>query len=316
MSLYAIGNPVSPQPKSIVFHLGAHKTASSFLATLLKRHARQLRNQGFMPINRKAIMKSGFYQAVMPIGDSHQGEPSSLAASRASFQEFFDGEAPNLLFANEDMIHRIEDVTFYANATRKMRFIREVAGDIPVRVILYTRSQPDYLESVYLQFMHLGRSVSFDRFLKRRPSNQLAWTRVLDELADAIGRENVTAMPYESIHRLGSLKFYHEFLRAWGVDKLDEFQLPEQTELSRAANRSYSGEALKIARFVNPMLDHLYRKKLRKFLQEHFSTATHPRAKLFSPDDRREVLASVADSNAALFETWLREWPEERRYYF
>jgi hypothetical protein len=43
------------------------------------------------------------------------------------------------------------------------------------------------------------------------------------------------------------------------------------------------------------------KKIVRRFLQEHFSTATHPRAVLFNPEQRAEIFETYRESNRALF---------------
>lgn len=60
---------------------------------------------------------------------------------------------------------------------------------------------------------------------------------------------------------------------------------------------------MRIARQVNPMLNDQERKLLRRFLQENFSTASHPRAELLTPEARQELFDRYAPSNRELFES-------------
>lgn len=301
--------------KAIVFHIGAHKTASSFVQTLLKGHSRDLGDVGYSVVHRSHLLTSPLQDALIAIGKGQAPSAKLQVAAAESLHGMLSKRKPHVLFTSEDLLHRIRDLGFFAHAGKAIAFLRQLAGPIPIRVVLYTRSQPDYVESVYMQFMHLGRNFSFEEFRQRMAGSDYSWTRVLNEIAAVIGAENVTAVPYESIKRVGSEGFYRHFLQTWGVPHPEAFAVPAAAESSRGANRSYSADALKIARFVGPMIDEEQRNELRKFLQENFSTATHAKAVLFTPEERRALLDDLAQDNAALFDTWLKDWPEERKFY-
>ena len=108
--------------------------------------------------------------------------------------------------------------------------------------------------------------------------------------------------PFETIRTLGGAAFFREYLALCGLRNSEAFAVAEEEVDSRGANRSYSGLAMRIARKVNPLLDNERdRKALRKFLQEKFSTATHPRAELLTPETRAAITARYAASNRELF---------------
>lgn len=301
--------------RAIVLHIGAHKTASSFLQTLLKGHSVELAQRGVGVVHRSHLLASPLQEALIAIGKGQAVKPPLMLAAAQSLRGMLARRKPHVLFSSEDLLHRIRDLGFFANAGKALEFVKSLAGPIPVRVVLYTRSQADYIESVYMQFMHLGRDFTFEEFIERLDGNDYSWKRVLDEMAAVVGPENVTAVPYEAIKRLGSAEFYRRFLEACGVPDAGSLQVPAAAESSRGANRSYSADALKIAKFVGPMIDDSQRAELRKFLQENFSTATHAKVELFTPEGRANLLESCAQDNRALFETWLKDWPEERRFY-
>ena len=299
--------------RELILHVGAHKTASSFLQIMLREHAPELRRSGLTAVHRAEIMKSSFYENIASILDGRG--PIDAGKAKVSLGFLFKNKKKHILFSNEDMLCRIDKSEFFPRSKECMKFIREVTGDGTIRTILFTRSQPDYIESIFMQFMHLGRTFGFDEFLKRYRNVDLSWKRVLDDMASVIGQENVTAIPYESIKRIGSQAFFQHFLAKCGVTQPETFEVPEAKSLSRGANRSYSGEALKIARAINPLLDDADKPKLRKFLQENYSTATHAKAELFTPEQREAMIGEYADSNMEIFETYMPDWQEERRFY-
>lgn len=298
--------------REIILHVGAHKTASSFLQTMARDHNAGLREAGLSVIHRRQIMKSAFHDGIVALIEDKEPD---YEAARANFDNMLSNKRHRVLFTNEDLVHRFGDTGFYPKAAQALRYVREIAGDASLRVILYTRAQADYIESLFMQFMHLGRTFTFEQYVRRQEKIDLSWHRVLEDMASVIGRENVTAIPYESVRRLGSEQFYQNFLSACGVAAPERFTVSEEVERSRGANRSYSAEALNIARTINPLLDKEGKDVLRKFLQENYSTATHPKAELFTPDQRDQLRERYRECNQRLFEDYMSDWPAELRYY-
>ncbi len=296
----------------IILHVGAHKTASSFLQTVAREQNAALREAGLSVVYRRQIMKSAFHDGIIAL---IEGREPDRQAGRANFENMLTNKRKRVLFTNEDMIHRIADEGFFSKAGPALGYVKELAGSARLRVLLYTRAQPDYIESLFMQFMHLGRTFTFEQYANRQEKVDYSWDRVLDDMAAVVGRENVTAIPYESVRRLGSEKFYQHFLGACGINHPEKFTVPDDSDRSRGANRSYSGEALKIARAINPLLDKDGKDVLRRFLQENYSTATHPKAELYSAEQRQQMRERYRASNQRLFDEYLTHWPEERSFY-
>lgn len=286
--------------RKIYFHIGAHKTASSFLATNLRVNSEALAAQGVDLVFRQNSISTPFAKEVYDVSQGRRtaGAPSPGAVK--SLRRLVGRSENDVLIANEDLVCHLRINDFYQNVGATMRHIRAACEGFDAHVILFVRKQSDYLESVYMQTVHLGRSVKFTRFLKRSGEVDLSWLRVVDDIAAAVGDDHVVVRPFETIRTLGEDGFLRQFLRLCGVHDPESFSVASSH--NRAANRSYSGLAMQIAQRAQPLIESKEdRKALRRFLQENFSTATHPRAELLDPEARAEIVARYAPSNRELF---------------
>lgn len=182
----------------------------------------------------------------------------------------------------------------------------KASWDGPMKVILYTKNQIAFAESVYLQQYHLGNTTPFDAFLERLNPEEMSWLRVAQEIEAAVGRENMVIRPYESIKRLGAEAYFRDFVANIGIRNPDRCGIPKAVlNDGRASNRSFSDVALKIAEQSYPLLTAQERTKMRQFLQKNFSNKTHDAAHPMSPEQRSEFRARFAAENAQLFETYM-----------
>lgn len=290
-----------PSRRKIHFHIGAHKTASSFLASNLRACEAGLSQQGLGVVLRKHVFETPFAQEVIEVAHGTRAPGVISPAARKSLRELLARKPGDVLVANEDLLCRLNVQDFYQNIGAAVRHIRAMEPEAEARFILYIRRQSDYLESVYMQFVQVGRALKFPRFMKRAASVDLSWLRIVEDLADAAGRENIAVRPFETI-RDGDTAFLQDFLRLCGVSDPEAFSVVPEAGRGRAANRSYGDLGMRLARRANPLLEtKKERRAFRKFLQENFSTATHPRAELLSLVEREEIQDRYASSNQTLF---------------
>ncbi|ODN69382.1 hypothetical protein A6302_03290 [Methylobrevis pamukkalensis] len=66
---------------------------------------------------------------------------------------------------------------------------------------------------------------------------------------------------------------------------------------------------------MNPILDKAERKVFRRFLQEHFSNRTHPRASVMPKYIRQQIRETYADDNRTLFARFIRGYDQELDQY-
>lgn len=303
--------------RKVFVHVGAHKTASSFLQSNLKvQKDRLMEEHGLGLVTRAALMPSAFGQEVYEVAQGRHADTDVTDAARESLRSLLPDGDGNVLITNEDLICHLQVQDFYQNAEGAVRYLRTALEAFDLHVIFYIRKQPDYLESIYMQLVHLGRRTRFPQFLKRAALVDLSWLRVVEAMERALPPGRLHLRTLEQIRELGESGFFRDFLSLCHVDGVENFTIDPQYTKGRRANRSYSQLGMQIAHRVNPLLSRREKKVLRRFLQEHFSTATHPRAVLLDEEQRREMFEKYRDSNRRMFQRYDLQVDGERLGYF
>jgi hypothetical protein len=304
--------------KEAFVHIGAHKAASSFLRANLNLHKdRLMEEHGLGLVTRAALMPSAFGEEIYEVSQGRHPETDVTDAAKESLRSLLPDGDDNVLISNEDLICHLQIQDFYQNAERAIRYLRTALCAFDLHVIFYIRKQADYLESIYMQFVHLGRRVKFAKFLERAAPVDLSWLRAVEDMERALPPGRLHLRTYEQIRLLGEIGFYRDFLSLCRVTGVEDFTINEQYAKGRPANRSYGQLGMQIAQRVNPLLSRKKEKKvLRRFLQEHFSTATHPRAVLLNEEQRKAIFETYRESNRRLFERYDLGVDGERLGYF
>lgn len=298
-------------------HVGAHKTASSFLQSNLKLHRERLSNEhGLGLVTRAVLMPSAFGQEVYEVSQGRHADTDVSDAAKESLRSLLPDGDGNVLITNEDLICHLPIQDFYQNAEGAIRYLRIALSAFDLHVIFYIRKQADYLESIYMQLVHLGRRARFAQFMKRAAPVDLSWLRAVEAMEQALPPGRLHLRTLEQIRLLGELGFYRDFLSLCQVADAEDFTIDEQYTKGRRANRSYSQLGMQIAHRVNPLLSRKEKKVLRRFLQEHFSTATHPRALLLDDEQRLAIFERYQESNRRMFERYDFQMDGERLGYF
>lgn len=291
--------------KRAFIHIGAHKTASTFLQQNLIHQKERLREQCRLAlVTRADLLPSAFGKEIYAVSQYERPDSGVSDEAAESLRSLLPGDDSDILMTNEDLICHLEIRDFYQNAEQAVRYLVTALGDYDVHVIFYIRKQTDYFESIYVQLIHLGRRLKFHQFLERASEVDLSWLRAAQGMERALPPGRLHLRTYEQIRDLGETGFYRDFLSLCQVDDPSAFDIDPEFTKGRPANRSYGDVGLKIAQRVNPILKPKERKLLRRFLQEHFSTADYPRAELLDAEQRQAMEDEYRDSNRRLFERW------------
>ena len=286
-------------------HLGAHKTASTFLQQNLGRHKERLANgRGLSLLTRDDLLATPFGKEIYAVSQQQHDAANFTQEARASLQSLLPEGSNNVLITNEDLICHLDIQDFYQHAEPAIQYLANALDSYDLHVIFYIRKQTDYLESIYLQFVHLGRRLKFAQYLQGAAAIDLSWLRTVEAMERALPAGRLHLRTYEQILTIGETDFYRDFLSMCHVADVRDFQIDEAFSKGRPANRSYGQLGLQIAQRINPILSPKERKLVRRFLQEHFSTATHPRAELLDTRQKHEIFQKYRESNRRLFERY------------
>lgn len=282
--------------KTLYLHVGAHKTASSFLQSIIKEKRGKLESdEGITCLFRAEMQELEFFKKIKKINKTGIDlEPTSKDFGSVERLKKSD----KVLITNEDFLSSLNPENFFKNTSAKLKYVRALFPEYEIKLILYIRNQVEYLQSCYTQYIHIGRSVSFYDFIGN-PGKEVDWYDVCKEISESASVSKLEVIPYEVIIKNGEQEFLNIFLRLLDVKK--EYTIDSKKFDGRISNRSYSALAINIANKINPLLEEGDKKKLRVFLQKNFSTATHEKMKFFTKEEEDKVYGKHIESNKKVF---------------
>jgi hypothetical protein len=178
----------------------------------------------------------------------------------------------------------------YLNSGVVFSMLREALAEYKVTVIIYLRRQDSFVESMYSQAIHEGGCLGFDEFARKYAMlGSLDYARILNDLETYFGRNSLIVRSYHAASAKGLID---DFASVIGSDLLTT-----HFAASGSKNISYSRNALEIARFCNPNLDEINKKKLRRALQHVMPHGSDEPLRYFSEDARNEFLEKYEFSN-------------------
>lgn len=230
--------------KTLVLHIGTHKTGTTALQSMLILNQQVLARQGIVVPNTGRFHETADYDTP----GHHElawtvAEPPPHALVARVIDELEAAGARTAVISSEEfhtLHHRTENLSSLRSAFAA-RGYRTV-------VVLYLRAQARYAESIFQQNIRDRRNPSFadfiDDILERgridfgRSRLEFEYSRMLDALTLSFGAENIVVRPY--LPDRGPEHLHHDFLRIVGTlhgSLAMEFKMT-------IANESYSLKAL------------------------------------------------------------------------
>jgi hypothetical protein len=211
--------------------------------------------------------------------------------------------AARILVSHEDLLGNPRS-GFYRHARAAVALLARLRPDHARKIVVYIKRQDRLVESMYKQRIQMGKSYSFEQFFSGVPWQRFSWKRVLDDLREGIGEQNLVVRLGEDI-RQGPEQFVRAFIRAFLAEDFDgELRVPANT------NKSYSALSLAIARRLNPYLSRKRQRQLRLRLRQMLSRNPRKKPRLLSDQDRLRVLGHHEADNVDVFKRFLpdRDW--------
>lgn len=283
--------------KSIVLHLGAHKTGTSLVQKFTRSNARRCRLAQIWPMRRSdgsRLIGSGGAEEIALGTEAFRAQ---IAMAEARGYSHFLLSYENAL--GHPFRKRLTDL--YPEAHEKAVLLRNMIGDRPIRVIFYIRNQPDFIESYYLQTVHQGKHHSFAVFQATLlKNNTLSWRPLYDALCDVFGAGNVVIHQFENQIADGQSAYLRQFFTS-AIGK-SPYALGRY-RYEKIHNPSIGDRGLELALEFNKHLKTPQeRKSMRRFLQENFSNRDYPRPHLLSEEAKKELTERFAAENAQIVE--------------
>lgn len=188
----------------IIFHFGAHKTASTHLQqnlqlnnNLLWRHRiKYFRFHKLPKLRREAILLA------RNINEKYFDIKYSMENIK-NYIESEIGEAECAIISYEGALGNMiteRHSEIYSNAEDLIEIYKQIMDDHDVIPIYTIRNYQDFLHSSYKYLMKNGLSLSctFEEYLQNKINlSPNRWTKIVESLSNTFGQENVHVIAYE-----------------------------------------------------------------------------------------------------------------------
>lgn len=192
------------QPRKVNIHLGAHKTATTYIQKTLLGNADKLSLAGIRYIS----MKDTRANITGKIGGNlarGPGRASAIRAIRKYASERFLPDDSILVFSDENIpgncgqIYRKSDL--YPDSGRRLGVLAEALRDCEVNVFFCIRDYVDFFPSAYCEYLRHNDFLTFGKFLGGMDLERDYWVRVLDNIVNVFGSEHTHAWCYGDFSR-------------------------------------------------------------------------------------------------------------------
>lgn len=175
----------------IILHLGAHKTASTYLQKRLSRSHGRLKRYKYVFHGPKSLRP----RINKALGKQDKlGRVESQRRRRDCLTELIEHEeargTERLVLSEEQFIGSLRDMVlgkdFYADADIRLTPVADALGDRPVKIMLSVRGYADFLASTYGQVIRGWRFMPFDQKLRDQFLNQArGWPELVETTLQA-----------------------------------------------------------------------------------------------------------------------------------
>jgi len=239
--------------KEFIFHVGAHKTGSTFLQKMCFPNLEEVYFVNKKDVGLIHILKSAIFWE----------NPLALDCKKLRntiFNRLKNVKENKILFSSEGLFGSAYNG--YYNNQNATEIIRKVFRH--AKIIVVFRRQDSFVESLYRQSLREYQSIPINRFIgfnqnisgefKRRihkfehgvdiPS--LDWSIYIKNYVSSFGKKNVLVLPHELLSKDKSIFF----------NILSEFLSikPIQLDKNQIYNKGYSRFSAKLAYILNPLI--------------------------------------------------------------
>jgi hypothetical protein len=185
----------------IALHLGAHKTATTWLQSRLEAGLPALRAIGvdYEPLDpfRRAFADR-LDEAI------HQGAtPERVAALRGTMEGYLSRGAARFIASDENIIGQCNPIVnsgrLYGMSKARLGQLAALLPAPPAMTLFAVRSYAPFFASVYCESLWHGVFNTFDEFRARLVTNDGLWVRVAENLVGAFGAGRVRLVRFEKL---------------------------------------------------------------------------------------------------------------------
>jgi len=225
--------------EAIHLHLGAHKTASTYMQQKLRYNRQLLANNNILFLG-PGMIKPTLRLAI------NSDTSIDRSVNLSLFDQIFSGKTPfhvkRVLLSDENILGFIrylyEEGIIYPRLKNRMQLIKEfflTYSTHPLKIFFCIRNYNTFIPSSYCEFIQNNPFILFSEFIGKVDVNtDISWLSMLDIFEGVFGAENITLWKYEEFRE----KETQVFGALCGIENIDLNELKEtevRTSVSSAA---------------------------------------------------------------------------------
>ena len=280
------------EQRTIHFHVGAHKTATTYMQSRLRANQEQLRASGidFVDLWAKGPAQRQYRNTIRRLLEEDVLDTRALSQLSAQLRDLVASQRPdpnNLAILSFENILGGFDLTRsrtpYPHAAAAIRHVLEAFGDYRVRIFLAIRSLDRFLESGYVQRVSTRRETrTFKRYLNQVDVPALSWVPLVRAVQSVVTPEDLNLWKYEG--------FFSDEPAIWNALLRRSDAETVLTNPAKKTNESLSAKGLKYLRSINKVATPADARKFRFFVKESFGPHLGLKPPKLLSDARRKLL--------------------------
>ena len=271
------------QTAAIHLHVGAHKTATSYIQAQLQDNRDVLAtcDVAFVPTRE-------FRRWRVKTVRECRGNADALAADFGSFAAQKVVSARTLLLSDENVIGTCEQIvehgSLYPGVLRKLGHVATMLRGYEVRLFMSLRSYDEFYPAALGEAARGGHYISFTDFSRRLDGSGRRWPDVLHDIAQLFPASQLSVWPYELFRQRPLLIME----RLVGQTLAERFDLANET-----IRQSPSDQAMAILEHIGDWAPRLIGGRAVRWAEAIAGFAPAPRPYSPWPEETRDQLRAL-----------------------
>jgi hypothetical protein len=186
---------------SIHLHLGAHKTATTYIQAQLHHNARTLAADGVAYVPMREFRS--WRRSLLRFGARFSGPPHIKFDRRLRLWN--PERRETCIISDENVIGTCGDIvssgTLYPKLRPKLSVVAGMLSGHPVRLFLSIRCYASFYAAAYCEALRYGTGCSAETFKQRLDPELRRWRDVLADIAELFPASPIVVWPYESFRQ-------------------------------------------------------------------------------------------------------------------
>jgi len=175
---------------TIFIHIGPHKTGTTSIQNFLENNAELLAKHNLCYISSEQLKWEGFDW------DSEIDSVPLIDEKNSAVIKDLLSRGISVIISSEDLVGN-PWINFY-NQKQIVTQIKSQLGDKDCKIIIVIRNTPDWVESLYKQYLHEGGTLTVDQFSQVLDLTKTNYLKCfIDTWGDEFGHENLIPLKYE-----------------------------------------------------------------------------------------------------------------------